>query len=285
MTTPDMEPITDSADLVLFRAPDEAAIPQASDTLRLAFVPVAALVVDRRYQRRTSEASRSRIRKIVAGFAWSKFGAIAVTEVGEGQYAVIDGQHRALAACVVGAEAVPAVIASGDIARQAEDFVGINAVRTSVAAIDKFRARVAAGDEVAVQVNAMLTELEISTDVPAGAGVRYRETRAVSTLEKLQKRLGRGVVFTALETLLDAQPDQHNLLTAFSIEVTAMVVARMIDAGRDLARLDAVLADTDLETLKEEASALRKLTGGGTAQRGAELLLQAVNKGLREKVA
>ncbi|MCA0963312.1 ParB N-terminal domain-containing protein [Salipiger bermudensis] len=285
MPLPDLEPIIESPELARIGKPQGPEAPPAGEAIRLEFIPVSALTVDRRYQRRTSDGSRSRIRKIVSDFSWSKFGAIAVTEVHEGLYAIIDGQHRALAATLIGADAVPAVIARGDLAAQAKDFVGINSVRTSVAAIDKFRARVASGDVVAIAVDEMLKELEISTDVPAGAGIRHKETRAVSTLEKLQKRLGRGVVFTTLETMLDAQPGQNNLLTAFAIDATATVVGKMLDAGRELSRLDSVLAETDFETLKEEAQQLQKLTGGQTSAKGAQLLLQKVNKGLREKIA
>lgn len=287
MTTPlsHLEMITDSQELSRIGKPTGPDVPPAGEATRLDFIPVTALTVDRRYQRRTSDQSRRRIRKIVSEFSWSKFGAIAVTEIHEGLFAIIDGQHRALAAVLLDVDAIPAVIAQGDLAEQARDFVGINAVRTSVAAIDKFRARVASGDEVAVEVDKMLTELGISADVPAGAGIRHKETRAVTTLEKLQKRLGRGVVFTTLETMIDAQPDQNNLLTSFAIEATATVVAKMLDAERDLSRLDAVLADLDYDTLKDEARNLQKLMGGQTSAKGAELLLKRVNKGLKEKVA
>ncbi|MBR9766134.1 MAG: ParB N-terminal domain-containing protein [Rhodobacteraceae bacterium] len=279
-----LEAISASLDLPNIKVPEGAEVASAQDSLRLDFIPIADLYVDRRYQRRTSANSRMRIRSMVAEFSWSKFGAIAVTEETDGRFSIIDGQHRAIAAAAIRASHVPAVIATGDVAAQAETFVGINAMRTSVASIDKFRARVAAADPVAVAVHKMLTELDISTDVPAGAGIRHRETRAVSTLEKLQKRHGQGVLFTALETLLNAQPGQNNLLTSFAIEVTATVLAKMLDAGRDLERLDRTLAEIDFETLKEEATQLRKLTGGQASAKGADLLLQRVNKGLKDRI-
>ncbi|MGI3170017.1 ParB N-terminal domain-containing protein [Pseudooceanicola sp. C21-150M6] len=258
----------------------------ASGTVDLLMVPVSQLAIDRDYQRRVSDNGRSRIVKIVKGFSWARFGALIVSETAGDRLAIVDGQHRAIAAALLGVEAVPAVVVrQTEVARQAMDFVGINTVRTTVASIDKFRARVAAGDADAVQVAETLDELTISTDVPAGMSLRPRETRAVATLEKMQKRFGRGVVFTTLETLIEAQPDVSNLLTAFAIEATAIVVHKMIDAERDLERLDPILADTDFETLKAEAAQLVKLTGGQTAPRGAELLLKHVNKGLREKVA
>lgn len=284
-TTPHLELITNSCDLARIAKPERPDLPAADEVTRMALVRVSELAVDRRYQRRTSEQSRARIRRIIADFSWPKFGAIAVTEVHDGLYAIIDGQHRAIAALLLDVDAVPAVIAQGDVAAQANDFVGINATRTAVASIDKFRAKVAAGDEVAVEVDNMLRELGISADVAAGAGIRHKETRAVATLEKLQKRLGRGVVFTTLETMLDAQPGQNNLLTSFAIEATAIVISRMIDAGRDLSRLDTVLTDLDYETLKDDAKHLQKIIGGQIAARGAEILLKSVNKGLKEKVA
>jgi hypothetical protein len=244
------------------------------------------LAIDREYQRRISERGRSRIIKIVKGFTWSRFGALIVSETDAGQLAIVDGQHRAIATMLLSLEEVPAIVVRhGDVASQAMDFVGINTVRTTVASIDKFRARVAAGDKDAVEVAEALDNLGISTDVAAGVSLKPKETRAVVTLEKLQKRFDRGVVFTTLETMIDAQPEEPNLLSSFAIEATAVVIARMIEANRDLARLDAILRDTDFTTLKEQATQLVKLTGGRTAQRGAELLLKEVNKGLREKVA
>ena len=257
----------------------------AARSLVLDLVDLSELVVDADYQRRISDRGLSRIAQIVAGFDWSRFGALILSRAADGRLSVIDGQHRMIAARALRIDCVPAVIVDGDQRKQAQDFVAVNSVRTSVASIDKFRARVVSGDAAAVEVSRMLGELGISTDIAAGAAIRVRETRAVSTLEKLVKRTAQGIVFTTLETMLDAQPEVPNLLTAFNIEATATVVQKMLAADRDLERLDAVLRDTDFETLKEEAAQLVKLTGGNTAARGAELLLKRVNKGLKEKVA
>lgn len=253
-------------------------IAPADQVLHLDFVSVPDITVDASYQRKISDRGRVRINKIVKEFDWRRFGALVLARNSEGGLNVIDGQHRLLAAVQLGLATVPAVIASGDLVDQAKAFVAVNADRTGVVSIDKFRARVVAGDGTAVTVHKMLKTLGINCDIAAGCAIRPRETRAVSLLEKLVKRAGEGVVFTTLETLIDAQPEQPNLLTAFVIEATAIVVAQMIDAGRDLERLDRVLADTDFETLKEEAAQLSKLTGGRLAQRGGELLMQRVNK-------
>ncbi len=253
------------------------------DTVELGLVPLGDVYIDRTYQRLVSEAGKGRIGRIIREFSWSRFGAIVVTRTPDG-YAVIDGQHRAVAARAVGISHVPAIIC-GALDEQAMDFVAINTVRTGVAAIDKFRARVAAGDESALKVAEILDELQISTDVPAGHSLKARQTRAVTTLEKMVRLAGRGIVFTALEMLLDAQPDEPNLLTAFAVEVAVRATATVIDDDGDLDRLSVALEETDFESLKLEAAQLVKLTGGRTAARGAEIFLRQLRKRSRRPAA
>ena len=257
----------------------------AQTALELSFEAIEDLRIHPGYQRRISQQGLARITKMVQDFSWSRFGALSVACDDDGNRWVVDGQHRLIAARALRITTVPCAMTRGDLRGQAGDFVGINTVRTTVASIDKFRARVAQGDKVALKVAKMLEDLEISTDVPAGHGLKPNETRAVSKLEKLMSSTGDGVVFTALETLMDAQPGQRNLLTAFNIEATVICVARMLEAKRPLERLDTVLRETDFDTIKEEAAQLLKLQGGQLARHGTERLLARVNKGLREKVA
>ena len=274
----------DMADTARGKVKSLPTVPKAEDGLDLRFVPLEDIEIDQAYQRRISRGGMSRIMKIISGFDWSRFGALTLSEGDDGRLYVVDGQHRMVAARALRITIVPAVITRNTQAGQASDFVAINTVRTTVASIDSFRARVASGDATAKTVQQMLDQLNISTDVPAGASIGPRETRAVSLLEKMLNRHEQGIVFTALEMMIDAQPHQKNLLTAFAIGVTVPVVAKMIAAGRDLDRLATILEETDFDTLKEEAAQLVKLTGGQTQGRGTELLLQKVNKGLRERL-
>ncbi|MEP2680181.1 MAG: DUF6551 family protein [Sulfitobacter sp.] len=259
-------------------------VPAPEDVIRTEFLAPGQLIVDGRYQRMISDNGRTKIRKLIRDFDWVKFGALIVAELDVGNYAVIDGQHRAIAASALGVVSVPCIVVRANVVGQAVAFVGINSTRSSVASIDKFRARVTAGDAEAVTVDGILNDLGISTDVAAGTALAPHQTRAVSKLERIVKKHGRGIAFTVLEMLRDAQPDQKNLLTAFAIEVTSIVVARVIEKGGDLDRLHEVLVRTDFETLKDNASHMVKLTGGQTTQRGGELLLRDFNKGLRKPV-
>lgn len=269
-------------DLDLQRAEHDAAAPES--VLRFEWVDTGTIHIDRNFQRRISRAGETRLKRMMAEFDWRKFGALLVVDMGEGRLSCIDGQHRALAAFLLGAKAVPAMVFDADQVGQANAFVGVNVNRTTVASIDKFRARVAAGDEASVTVHNMLQNLEISTDVPAGYALGPKQTRAVGKLERLVKTVEEGIVFTSLEMLLDAQPNQNNLLTAFAIEATALAVVRVVDGKGDIDRLERVLTETDFDTLKENAAQLVKIQGGQTAKRGSEILLQRFNKGLHKPI-
>ena len=256
-------------------------ISPAETALDLAFVPVADCYVDPRYQRKPSDGSRARLKKITAGFDWTRFGALTVARQG-GRYAVIDGQHRLEAARAIGAATVPPVVVAADLQGQARSFVGINAVRTGVASIDKFRARVASGDAHAVAVAQLLSKIGISTDVAAGCRLAPNETRAVAQLEKIAAGPGLAHLGTVLRMLRDAQPEQPNLLTAFAIVATSQALSRATTRRQGPDRLADTLAEIDFETLRDEAYQLVKLTGGTLTGRGADLLMQRYDKGLRK---
>lgn len=256
-----------------------------SETLEFLWLKPDQIVIDRSYQRRVSDAGKARIKRALKDFDWRKFGAISVVPVGDGRYACIDGQHRAVMAWAAGAAVIPAVAFKADTADQAKAFVGVNVNRTTVASIDKFRARVASGDEAAVTAQEIMDELGISADVPAGYSLAPHQTRAVSKVEKLVKVIGQGLTFTTLEMLRDAQPDQSNLLTAFTVEAVAMAVAKLVDAEADLDRLAKVLTEIDFDSLKDDCKQLVKLQGGQLARHGTASILRLYNKGLRDKVA
>lgn len=264
-------------------APDNVADP--ASVVQFGWVPISSLFVDQSYQRFISEKGRATIRKIVSQFEWPRFGALSLATEGDDRYLVLDGQHRAIAAHLAGAQAVPAMISRHATVQQAEGFVAINATRTSVQALDKYRARVVAGDPNAVEVAAILTELEIDTDIAAGTKLKPRQTRAVSALEKLVKNFGRAMVFNGLELLLDAQPQVDNLLTRFAIEVATHSVARVINAEGDMDRLLRVLQETDFETLKEQAAQLTKMRGGQTTIHAVDQVMHDYNKGLHKRIA
>lgn len=94
-----------------------------------------------------------KVKAITAAWSWLSLGALVVGERG-GEYWVIDGQHRTLAAkrrsdithlpCVV--------FKTSDVKTEARGFLDLNTGRKPVTAVAKQKAMVAAGDEVAAFV-------------------------------------------------------------------------------------------------------------------------------------
>lgn len=121
---------------------------QPAPTLR--WVPVAELVIDDRYQRALTAKGRVLVQRIAAGFDWARFGALMVAGTVDGSFAVVDGQHRAHAAALCGLERVPCVVVPMTPVQQASAFGAINTDRLALDRGALFRARLAAGDPVAV---------------------------------------------------------------------------------------------------------------------------------------
>jgi len=261
------------------QAPETVALPSPDAVASFELVPLGDLVVDGHYQRTMSAKGRSTVARIITDFDWLRFGAISVIRRGD-SFAVIDGQHRAVAAAAMGITMVPALVAIGEAA-EAATFVAINDVRTTVTPVDKFRAKVAAGDPPAVELGEMLGELEISTDVLPGIALRPRQTRAISVLYKLIKVHGRGVVFTSLEMLIDGQPDNPDALTSLNIEAVTSATAKVISAKGDIDRLARVIEETDFEQILDSARQLAKISGGSHKGHATNLLMRSYDKGLK----
>lgn len=112
------------------------------------------------YQR---DVIAQKVKEITASWSWVGCGALIVGKRG-GEYWVIDGQHRALAAkrrsdithlpCVV--------FETSDVQQEARGFLDANTGRKPVSAIAKQKALVAAGDEVAAFVHKACADLGIS---------------------------------------------------------------------------------------------------------------------------
>ena len=269
----DLLPIADLA------GPPIAAAPPAAFAAagRLAEVPVARLRIDPAYQRRTSDRSRATIKRIAETFDWRRFGAVVVAEIADG-FAVIDGQHRAIAAARRGVTHVPAVVVAGDVAAQADAFVGINSARTSVPTVDKFRARVAAGEADAIALAEMLAEIEVTYDLPPGRVPGPRETVAISRLQKLVRQHGIGLVQTTIETLVKAFPDQANVLTAFALEVTCVALDRHLTAEPNTFWLDMTLPSIDFEDLGRDALTASRTIGGTRVEAAVQAVLREVKR-------
>lgn len=146
------------------------------------------LWVDESYQRNLSNASRCLIRKIISGWDWRGFKPPVCVRVGDRLH-VIDGQHTAIAAASHGSfETIPVLIVAADRpADRASAFVKHNRDRIATTPTQLYYALIAAGDEVACDINAACDRsgVTVRKQAPGNGVFGLNETLAVTTLRAI----------------------------------------------------------------------------------------------------
>lgn len=224
---------------------------------QLCMVPVASLGIDAAYQREIGRRGRALIQRIVGGFDPAAFGALIGQWEGD-RFAVIDGQHRALAALHLGLRTVPALEVDGDPAAL---FGVLNRERVQLTAHQRWRAAAAAGDPDAVALKEAAEALDINIlHTVNDADWRPGMLTCISAAMRVAKDEGRAVLEATLDLLVEAEreTDDRYLLAAFVRGVGA-VVGELFAAddglGGALDRLAAAIAAEDAETRLERAKA------------------------------
>lgn len=120
------------------------------------------------YQR---ELNHKKALEIVSAWSWVALGAIVVGQRDD-EYWVIDGQHRVAAALRRSdVTTLPCVVfRTNDTKEEARGFLSIQTCRKPIAALDKQKAMVTAGDEIAGFVDKTLASLGIEAKKRAYAG-------------------------------------------------------------------------------------------------------------------
>lgn len=117
-------------------------------------IKVSSLCIDTRYQRIITAKGRGNIRYIVENFDWMHFQPILVAPAPNDMFAVIDGQHRAIAALNhPEVSSVPACVVEIPPEKQAHVFAEINSHVIVVDALEIHWARLLAGDQAARNVH------------------------------------------------------------------------------------------------------------------------------------
>lgn len=116
------------------------------------WIPKQQLNIDHAYQR--ENVSLARVRYIASAFSWLAFGVILVVQREDGTFWVYDGQHRKLAADARSdVQVLPCLVFRlASIEEEAGAFMGSNATRGPVGAVDKFKAMLVAKKELAISL-------------------------------------------------------------------------------------------------------------------------------------
>jgi hypothetical protein len=219
-----MRPILPVTEVATERpTPHDAAGPAP----QLVWLPIASLMVDETYQRALTAVGRRNVRAIAEAFRWSAFSPVIVSPVVGGRYAIVDGQHRTMAAALCGIEAVPCQVIVAGRDEQAEAFRQINGNTTRVHSMHLFHAAVAAGDPRAVA----------TMDVARRAGVtilrsptrltdqKRGQTCAWHTIQRLIALHGPDLTVEALRAIARPAQAERGMLVPTVMRAVAEVLA------------------------------------------------------------
>lgn len=178
-----------------------------SGNLKLRMVDVRDLVVDHTYQRRMDKRGHRLVVQICEAFDHRKFSPLVVSARKDGSMAVIDGQHRGVAASLLGIDTVPAMVLERlSVAQESDVFRAINSVRVAMQPLQVFWAGVEAQDPASVKVKK-------ACDRAGVAVCRYPKPRTTI-------KVGETLSVAAVEDLVANNPAAltHAVLSVFSVE-------------------------------------------------------------------
>lgn len=174
-------------------------------------VDPGTLYVDHTYQRYVGERGYTQIRRIIAGFCWTKFKPpICAYAEHDGRtiLKVLDGQHTAIAAAShPHIDMIPVMIVDApDTPAQAAAFVGQNTERLGVTPLQIHLASVVAGDEAALDIEKICERagVRVLRTTPGNSRYRGGDTIAIAAIRGLIARQTAPTARRILEVLAQA---------------------------------------------------------------------------------
>lgn len=222
-----MRPVT-AEGFVLLKGP----APDVGLKPAMKWIPLGDLVVDEAYQRPIYGAGRTNVRKIAENFKWSCFAPLIVAPIKGDKFAIIDGQHRATAACLVGIASVPCQVVDASQREQARAFQAINGMTTKMSRQAVHAAAVAAGDPVAKELEAICATANVEIlryPIAANLQTKPGQTMAVGCLLECLKIFGRETLITALQCVTETENNNPGVLVATVIRAITELLWRRKD--------------------------------------------------------
>lgn len=178
----------------------------------LNYLPPAELKVDPGYQRSIEgKESQRLIARIAKRWDWAKCLPLLVSDRGDGELYVIDGQHRLSGARLRGDIAqLPCVVVSvGGVEGEAALFDAVNSQRRALTPLELFRAALASGDPETVAILAAIEAAGLSVAPHDNHTVwKAGMINNVGGIRAAWRQFGARVVSQALQALADAFPGE-----------------------------------------------------------------------------
>jgi hypothetical protein len=241
---------------------------------RLEFVSKNLLTIDTSYQRQSVTA---KVLKIASSWSWVACGCIIVGHR-DGQYYVIDGQHRVSAAMRrADISELPCVVFETESTKEeAIGFLNSNTARKPITSIDKFHASITAGDEVALYVSSVFAELGIKIRKTCSAGKEIKSLVWSLNEAARSKRNFYEVMRLAAEICANSPINEKLVSGMMQIHMTC-------ECDLTDKRLRKRIVEIGVERLLAAANRAAAFYVRGGAKVYADGMLNEINKGLQKK--
>jgi hypothetical protein len=238
------------------RSPDLKPSDVAARTEQL-WVPVKDIKVDPTYQRPIQQA---RVERMAMHFDPDAFGSLTLSRRETGFLYVVDGQHRVALMRSMGwdDQQVPALVYHGlSLEEEARIFRIMNAEAAKPKALDIWKARLAEGEPVAVDITRIVESLGLKISGGLGNG----HIAAVSSLERVYVQGGGPVLLNSLRTMKAAWGHLDGTLQmVYLADMISAIGVLFTRYGRliDTKRLEVVLSRTTPGALLTDAKVAAK---------------------------
>ena len=191
----------------------------------LAWIAITDLRVDPKYQREILRGGARNVGNIAKHFNWSLFGAVVVARLADGSYAIVDGQHRTLAAALRHITHVPCIIIEADAGEQAAAFAAINGAVTAISPLAIHHAEVMAGapEAVSLRNTCSAAGVEICRYPVPSSDIKKNQTLAIRALQEAVRSYGHPHLKIALMAIM-ASANVKGGIKATAIKATCIAL-------------------------------------------------------------
>lgn len=228
------------------------------------------------YQRDLIE---QKVKEITGEWSWIACGALIVARRG-GEYWVIDGQHRAMAAKRRSdiSELPCLVFETESVKQEAQGFLDVNTSRKPITSTGKHKALVAAGDETAIFVQETIEKLGLQvTRGHGGAGFIRCIGWCMNRAEEDRDR------FTRVLSLITEMSAKDGICVPDKVLEGAWFLDKNCGNGLNDKRLAQRLTDKGAKLMLEAAVRAAAFYSAGGGKVWAQGMLNELNKGLQNK--
>lgn len=243
---------------------------------RMQMIDKHELIVDRTYQRDLKDHAS---RDMASDWSWYACGVIVVAER-DGKLYVVDGQHRVCAAMRRSdIRSLPCMVfQSTGVEQEASAFLVIQTKRKPVTAVEKFRARVAIGDQDALLVEDLVREANRTMDRTPKPTTVHCAGVLLSLVSRNAEELNR--VWPLVIKLFEGQSMGADIIRALVYIESRMPEGTSITQEPWRSRLLRIGAE-DLQRFARRSAASH---GTGTDRTWAIGIMDAINKGCRNRL-